>query len=679
MRHGRLIAALFAGTAALASAPAQAPAQDPRYVFMGDSLVDNRNSFLFTQRILGPAGTVPQSPPYFRGRFSNGPNWTDRLEPTQLFYADYFLSDPACGSGNPAVAASGACDPALDPGVQPGVSMNFAFGGSRSGTDPLLPGAPGLLTVLDDLAGFDATGRVADLEGVHFGVWTGGNDYSNYVAAPGGLSEAQVVDRTLDNIQTGLTRMDGLGADRALVLNLFDLSRIPTFVNVLGRAGADQAGRLSRAHNAALGGRLAQVRRTTGLDLVLVDVAALYDDIYRVPGRYGFTNLTQGCIDETTLLPTGACAAPSSPDAALYWDGTHPTEAAHAQIHALVAATLQAVDEDGGRLLALPDSGLVQVDGVLLGARAQLDSWRSDTAEAAGPAGAGAGARNADMGRGRVYVLGAAEAGQRAEDGDFAGYDYRGGGGLVGIGYRPEGLQVPALIGVHAGAVRLDSDIAGGGSFETTGYGGGLLAGVRLGRASLSAQATALRLNLDGVERDTGFPVYPTASSETQGWAFGGELEGRLDFDLELDGEVLWLSPLTRLGLTRAELDGYREQGARFLNLDVEGSSETSLTGAVGLAAHARPSALGGAMPYGSLTYERVLDGPDRDLRGQLPSGQAIRADGGPGPRDRVRLDAGIRIPLGARTTLDTRVAAGLATDGDQAFVMPMARFVTVF
>jgi outer membrane lipase/esterase len=309
---------------------------------MGDSLVDNRNSFLFTQRILGPAGTVPQSPPYFRGRFSNGPNWTDRLEPTQLFYADYFLSDPACGSGNPAVAASGACDPALDPGVQPGVSMNFAFGGSRSGTDPLLPGAPGLLTVLDDLAGFDATGRVADLEGVHFGVWTGGNDYSNYVAAPGGLSEAQVVDRTLDNIQTGLTRMDGLGADRALVLNLFDLSRIPTFVNVLGRAGADQAGRLSRAHNAALGGRLAQVRRTTGLDLVLVDVAALYDDIYRVPGRYGFTNLTQGCIDETTLLPTGACAAPSSPDAALYWDGTHPTEAAHAQIHALVAATLQA-------------------------------------------------------------------------------------------------------------------------------------------------------------------------------------------------------------------------------------------------------------------------------------------------------------------------------------------------
>jgi hypothetical protein len=94
-----------------------------RYVFMGDSLVDNQNSFAFTTRLNNagiPVAITPLTPPYFDGRFSNGINWTDRLASTQLTYADYYFSSTECTTENATIANSGTCDTSLDPGAQPG-------------------------------------------------------------------------------------------------------------------------------------------------------------------------------------------------------------------------------------------------------------------------------------------------------------------------------------------------------------------------------------------------------------------------------------------------------------------------------------------------------------------------------------------------------------------------------
>ena len=46
-------------------------------VVFGDSLSDSGNVFVATEAVLAEA--IPVSPPYFQGRFSNGPVWVDIL------------------------------------------------------------------------------------------------------------------------------------------------------------------------------------------------------------------------------------------------------------------------------------------------------------------------------------------------------------------------------------------------------------------------------------------------------------------------------------------------------------------------------------------------------------------------------------------------------------------------
>lgn len=91
-------AALAALTLAAVSTAGAAGAQSyNRLVVFGDSLSDNGNLFLAT------GGATPASPPYFQGRFSSGPVFTERLG----FNASNFMG-PVTGS------------------------INYAFGGART-------------------------------------------------------------------------------------------------------------------------------------------------------------------------------------------------------------------------------------------------------------------------------------------------------------------------------------------------------------------------------------------------------------------------------------------------------------------------------------------------------------------------------------------------------------------
>src|SRR5262249_50511423 len=68
--------ALLLGCLVLASAasPLRAGPYTQLLIF-GDSLVDTGNVFVASR------GTFPASPPYFNGRFSNGPVWVEALAP----------------------------------------------------------------------------------------------------------------------------------------------------------------------------------------------------------------------------------------------------------------------------------------------------------------------------------------------------------------------------------------------------------------------------------------------------------------------------------------------------------------------------------------------------------------------------------------------------------------------
>jgi outer membrane lipase/esterase len=65
-------------------------------------------------------------------------------------------------------------------------------------------------------------------------------------------------------------------------------------------------------------------------------MAALFRSVVTNPARFGFTNVTQPCLNQTT----GAVCA--TPDAFLFWDTLHPTAAGHRLVSAYALDTLTA-------------------------------------------------------------------------------------------------------------------------------------------------------------------------------------------------------------------------------------------------------------------------------------------------------------------------------------------------
>lgn len=669
-----LSAASAYAAAALAGTPA--PAAE-RYIFLGDSLVDNRNSYIATT-LVTPSNVVPLTPPYYDGRFSNGPNWTDKIAPNQLFYMDYYFSNPDCASENVSKGIAGSCGQTTDPGAQDGISLGFAFGGSRSGTQDLPTAAPGLLTVLDDLAAYNTAGVVASTRGATFALLTGGNDYTNYAASTTQtLSEQGVVDQTLDNIRTGLEKISALGAKRAIVINLFDLNRVPTLIADLSSSQVAQTGRLSDLHNAGLPSILADVRSRTGLDVVLVDLEALYDDIDARASLYGFTNTTGSCLKtDGSNTATGECPDTASENATLFWDGQHPTTAAHGYIAELVNSTIRAVDEDGGRIAALTDSGLMQQRALTQALRSQFDDWLGAPvfgASATAPV-------NRQIGRSTLFFVADNGFGSRASDGDFAGYDFDARTAVAGLAYSPADFAGNVLVGGHLGYVALDSSISGNGSFDNDAVALGGFAGWRDGPFSLALQATVMRLTLDDVKRSTGFSVMPTARSDTDGWSASSELEGRWNHKLRLGARDFGLTALGRLGAGWASIDGFTERDAGFLNLTVEDSDVAEIKAGIGLDAWTDIDTENGLLrPYLAIGYERDLLDDERDIDGSLSSGQTIHADSRAAAKNLFSIAGGVRFYAADGLRAEFRLAATLGAGGEESYLLPQLRIAKTF
>ena len=257
--------------------PALAQSIDSLTVF-GDSLSDDGNAFRAT------GGAIPLSPPYFNGRFSNGPVWVEGF-PAELK-------------------------------LPVGTTNNFAVGGATSGTantaSPLLPG---LATELDR---FLLVSPKVNPNGL-FVIWAGANDYLG-----GGATNPVPV---VGNLTTAVQRLVGAGATQVVVPNLPDLGKIPAgAADPVQSAGLSQ---LTAAHNSGLSASLQTLTRANpNLSIIPTDLAALFNAAIANPARFGLTNVTQPCLN----LATGAvCAAP---DTFLFWDPLHPTAAGQRLISA---------------------------------------------------------------------------------------------------------------------------------------------------------------------------------------------------------------------------------------------------------------------------------------------------------------------------------------------------------
>lgn len=261
-------ALLFSGLL-LSSAPASAVvAMPPVFSAMyalGDSLSD-------TGRVFASTGNTFPAPPYYLGRFSNGPVAIEYL---------------ANGLGL----------------TSPGQLINLAVGGAMTGADGNAGPGTGMLS---QLAGLQSAlgGAPADPNALYF-VWGGANDLR------GGVS----IGEAIGNLSTIVSSLYGMGARNFLLPNLPDLGLTPEARDAGSSASATFASEVFNTQLSAAYGALAA--NWADEHFYFFDAMAAQRTLTAGSPGNGFTNVTTACIG------TGDCAN------ALYFDSIHPTAAAH--------------------------------------------------------------------------------------------------------------------------------------------------------------------------------------------------------------------------------------------------------------------------------------------------------------------------------------------------------------
>lgn len=238
------------------------------YVF-GDSLSDVGNDYI------GSGFTTP-APPYYMGRFSNGPIWVDDL-------ASHLGVGPLL--------------PSLIPG-----GTDYAYGGATvTNLESIVP------TIGQQIGQFGASNTFTSSDLVV--LWGGANDFSD-----GATNAASVASAVKSEVQ----ELYSLGARSILVPNLPALGLLPDVI--AGRAfDVDLANLWTVQFNSALSSDLASLGAAdANLKLYEPDFYDYVNGIMLDPSAYGFTNTTGEEINQ-----------PAGTTGYLFWDGEHPTSPAH--------------------------------------------------------------------------------------------------------------------------------------------------------------------------------------------------------------------------------------------------------------------------------------------------------------------------------------------------------------
>lgn len=290
MKKISLLASLIS-ISSFISFPAKAANFSAIYGF-GDSLSGTGNINQIVLQATGGTQTFPQSPPYFEGRFSNGPAWIELLAQK--------LDIPF---------------------------VNSSFGGATSGFenafDTVLPqlsssGLQGQVT------NFIINNTIADPNGLYT-IWIGANDYlpNDSIA----FTPFDNPDQTLSNIQIAINSLIGIGAETIMVFNLPDLGDIPLTNESLdgvcpdnNQFDADCLNDLTMAHNNGLSNLLSSF--SSDANIISIDINTLFNNTVENPSPI-FTNVTNPCLNTNTLE---VC---SNPNEFLFWDNSHPTATAH--------------------------------------------------------------------------------------------------------------------------------------------------------------------------------------------------------------------------------------------------------------------------------------------------------------------------------------------------------------
>lgn len=264
------------------------------FLAFGDSLTDPGNLYALT------GDTLPASPPYFDGRFSNGPVWAEHV-------AARF-------------AAAGL------------FTGNFAFGGAKAVPDAVdpIPDLPQQLAVAASVVPPAALGARPLVS-----FWFGANDIFTELDQPtSSLSSViAVAQAAADAVGLGALNVALGGVTDMILFNLPDLGQTPRYA-LFDTANASLATAATEAFNARLAGNILGLRGI-GTRVIEVDVASLFDALIDDPTQFGLTDATLPC-----LVPAASLCTPQQSLDRAFFDSVHPNLVVHQVIGQTVIAAI---------------------------------------------------------------------------------------------------------------------------------------------------------------------------------------------------------------------------------------------------------------------------------------------------------------------------------------------------
>jgi outer membrane lipase/esterase len=474
---------------AAANAAGNASAQG-RIISFGDSLTDNGNLF----------ATSPGYPPApYNQRFTNGITWTEIL-------AGGRQNSPFQGTG---VAGS----------------TNLAFGGARTDSVVAAGLPPGIPAQIDAFSAYGGTYGTRDL----VTVWGGANNIFQFLQSGAPLSSATITANSvaaasaeLASVQTIIAR----GGRTVLVGNLPDIGVSPQFA---GTAGQNAATLGAGAFNAAMNTGLRQIAAAApGVNIIQMDANALFAAVSANAAAFGFTNVTQQCIQVATCVGGNTAAR----NQFLFWDGVHPTGAGH-QIIAQYALLLLNPSVGAIKSTALSEVGTF----ARLGAADEILDRNIGWAR---------GAYNQQNG---FYVQ---LSGTHGNQTSGPGYNFNIGGARFGLDRQMGSMLVGGAVGVGLGNVGGEALKANVGVYDADVYITQLF-----GPMFITATAGGSLMDADAIKRSVGLgPI--TATGQT---ASGRQAGANVEAGVILKTGGFNLIPSARVGYIYSKMGGYEETG----------------------------------------------------------------------------------------------------------------------
>ena len=460
LRHAALAALTVAAVGGVASA---ASAQSySRLVVFGDSLSDNGNLFAAT-------GGASPTAPYFQGRFSNGPVFTELL--------GFNVGRSAAGA-----SVTG--------------SINYAYGGARTDSSAF---PPGMRNQLLAYTGGGGTFRSTDLVSILGGA---NNIFQGLPAAGASANPTGAITPVVNAAAADMTflvnSIAAAGAGTILVGNIPSLGNAPQFRGTVAAPLAEFAG--TSFNSALLSGLMTTAAARPGTNIILFDIFKVGAALTANPSAFGLTNVTDACFNGVTV-----CATPNT---YLFWDGVHPTAAGH-QLIARLANDYLYYGDIGAQSTVQAETGFRQ---------------REDLMDIASEGLSG----RADWEAGTHLTFGAiADSVETDARGSVAASDTTGYGVRAGIDH----VMSPSMRFGFAGTYRTAEVEAGAMAFDVKTYAFDLYGGWRSGGQFINATAGGSVEHYDDITRVTSLsPIIHTA--DTTGGSIGARVQGGLWFDM---------------------------------------------------------------------------------------------------------------------------------------------------